>query len=192
MPQENKSRYAILGLLSLQSMSGYELRKMVEQSTHSFWHEHFSQIYPMLKQLEAEGLTVSRAEQQERRPERHVYTLTEQGWEALRRWLEVPPVSQVERNERLLKLFFGGQTTPDVIVRHLQLFREEVLQDIAALEQQEQVLREQYAGSPHLPYWLMTTSYGLHVEHAHVAWCEELLAQFASDELEDTEGAEKE
>ncbi len=98
MPQANKSRYALLGLLSLKPMSGYELKKTIEQSTHHFWHEDFPQIYPMLKQLESEGLTVSRNEHQEGRPERHIYTLTEHGWETLRQWLSLPPVLQVERN----------------------------------------------------------------------------------------------
>jgi PadR family transcriptional regulator, regulatory protein AphA len=181
MPQENKSRYAILGLLSFKPMSGYELKKTVEKSTQFFWHEHFSQIYPMLKQLEAEGLTVSSVEQHDKRPERHVYTLTEQGREELRRWLEQPPVEQVERNELLLKLFFGSQTTLDVSIAHLQRFREEALLKIAILEQKESSLLEQFPKSEHISHWLITTRYGLHVKRAHVAWCDEMLAKLQSE-----------
>jgi DNA-binding PadR family transcriptional regulator len=182
MPQENKSRYAILGLLSLKPQSGYELKKTVEQSTHYFWHEHFPQIYPMLKQLEAEGFTTSYAEHQEGRPERHIYTLTEQGWDALRQWLALPPASQVERNELLLKLFFGSQTTPDVSVAHLQRYREELLLQIAILEQQEQSSKEQYPDSRNLSSWLITTSYGLHVKRALITWCDETLAQLQPED----------
>jgi PadR family transcriptional regulator AphA len=177
MPQENKSRYAILGLLSLKPMSGYELKKMIEQSTHHFWHEHFPQIYPMLKQLEAENLTISHVEHNEGRPERHIYTLTEHGWDALRQWLALPPVLQIERNELLLKLFFGDQTTRDVSVTHIQQFREELLFQIAIMEQQELSLKDQFPNSRHLPYWLITTNYGLHVKRGLIAWCDETLIQ---------------
>jgi PadR family transcriptional regulator, regulatory protein AphA len=177
MPQENKSRYAVLGLLSLKAMSGYEIKKMIEQSTHYFWHEHFPQIYPMLKQLEAEGLTTGHVEHREGRPERHIYTLTEQGWEALRQWLALPPVLQVERNELLLKLFFGKQTTDDVSVTHMQQFREELLLQIAILEQQEISLKETFPNSRHLSVWLITINYGLHVKRALITWCDETLAQ---------------
>ncbi len=180
MPQENKSRYALLGLLSLyptSGSSGYELKKNIERSTHQFWRENFPQIYPMLKQLEAEGLTTSHTEQQDGRPERRIYALTERGWEALRQWLALPPVPQVERNELLLKLFFGSQTDPKVSITHVQQFREEVLQQIAAYEQQELALKEEFPDSQHLSSWLITMSYGLHIKRAQVAWCDETLAR---------------
>src|SRR5438045_3830581 len=90
MGKENKSKYAVLGMLSLAPMSGYDLKKNIEMSTGNFWTESYGQIYPMLKQLAEEGLTTSHIEKKEGRPERHVYTLTDNGWEALRHWLTEP------------------------------------------------------------------------------------------------------
>jgi len=60
--RENKSRYALLGMLSYMPMSGYDLRKFIESSTSNFWSESYAQIYPMLKQLTREGLTTSHTE----------------------------------------------------------------------------------------------------------------------------------
>src|SRR2546423_1494831 len=111
MGKENKSRYALLGMLSLQPMSGYDLKKFIEESTANFWQENYAQIYPMLRQLTEEGLTTSHIEKQEKRPERRIYALTEQGWDELRRWLTEPVEPQVERNELLLKLFFARHTS---------------------------------------------------------------------------------
>ena len=59
MSKENKSRYALLGMLSLTSMSGYDLKKAIDLSVRHFWQENYAQIYPMLKQLTKEGLTTS-------------------------------------------------------------------------------------------------------------------------------------
>ena len=50
-------RYALLGFLGLDSMTGYELKQNLDRSTQQFWHAGLNQIYPTLKQLEGDGLT---------------------------------------------------------------------------------------------------------------------------------------
>src|ERR1700694_4574756 len=112
MAKENKSKYAVLGALSVCPGSGYDIKKLMEQSTSNFWNESYGQIYPILKQLVEEELATSRAEKQEGKPERYIYTLTEQGREELQRWLAEPVERMVERNELLLKLFYGRHNTP--------------------------------------------------------------------------------
>src|SRR5260221_4346141 len=86
MAKENKSRYALLGMLSIRPGSGYDIKKFMEQSTSNFWHESYGQIYPLLKQLVDEGLATSHTEKQEGKPERYIYTLTNKGLEELRQW----------------------------------------------------------------------------------------------------------
>ncbi len=49
---------ALLGLLSLEPMSGYDIRQMISRSIGYFWSESYGQIYPGLKRLAAEGLVV--------------------------------------------------------------------------------------------------------------------------------------
>ena len=108
MSKENKSKYALLGVLSLGSMSGYDLKKTIEESVGYFWKENYAQIYPMLKVLEHEGLAVGSTEKHEGKPDRRVYTITEHGKEVLKDWLVEPfGGMQVERNELLLKLFWA-------------------------------------------------------------------------------------
>ena len=82
MAKENKSKYAVLGVLSICPGSGYDIKKFMEQSTSNFWNESYGQIYPILKQLVEEGLAASHAEKQEGKPEKYIYTLTEQGKQA--------------------------------------------------------------------------------------------------------------
>ena len=47
---------ALLGLLSLGPMSGYDIRQLIPRSIGYFWNESYGQIYPGLKRLAAAGL----------------------------------------------------------------------------------------------------------------------------------------
>ena len=175
MAKENKSRYALLGMLSLGPMSGYDIKKLTELSIGHFWNESYAQIYPILKQLEHEGLAVKHAEKQEGRPERYVYTLTAAGHEALKQWLVEPAEQQVLRNELLLKLFFGAQVPLPAILAHVHTYRDIHRQLLQQYIQTELATREEYAAHSNLPYWLITLSYGRHFSQAMLSWCEETL-----------------
>lgn len=176
MAKENKSRYAVLGMLSICPMSGYNIKKFMEQSTSNFWNESYGQIYPILKQLTDEELTTARTEKQEGKPERYIYTLTENGWDELRRWLTEPIEWTVERNELLLKLFFGRQVPISTNIAHLQKFRalqERVLHKYTEIEKS---LKTEGLPDLDLSYSLITLSYGLHRCRSLLEWCEETLA----------------
>jgi PadR family transcriptional regulator AphA len=178
MFKENKSRYAILGLLSVGPMSGYKLKKTIEISISNFWNESYGQIYPILKQLEREGLTTSRVETQEGRPDSYVHTLTDKGWGELRRWLREAGEDNTNptRNEMLLKLFFTGRTDVAVSIEHVRKFRavqEDVLQHY---DDTEAIINAMDGSSPDVPYWLMTLSFGRHITQSMVDWSDETLA----------------
>src|SRR5580658_2289456 len=54
--REKASRFAVLGMLSLgEKLSGYDIRKVISESTANFWSESYGNIYPVLKRLLAEG-----------------------------------------------------------------------------------------------------------------------------------------
>src|SRR5260370_29665726 len=118
MGKENKSKYAILGVLSYSPMSGYDIKKFIQQSISNFWNESYGQIYPILKQLTSEGLASSHTEKQEGKPERYMYTLTGKGREALQQWLTEPSEHLVGRVDVLLKLLFGRHTAAPTSIDH--------------------------------------------------------------------------
>jgi PadR family transcriptional regulator, regulatory protein AphA len=175
MSKENKSKYALLGVLSLAPMSGYDLKKTIEYSIGHFWKENYAQIYPMLKQLEQEGLAVSTTEKQEGRPDRHIYAITERGKEELKQWLAEPFEVQVERNELLLKLFFGSFAQVPTSKEHVQRYHDKQEQFLQVYEQTQAHLQSEIAANEQLPYWLITLSYGKHIAQALLAWSEETL-----------------
>jgi DNA-binding PadR family transcriptional regulator len=177
MPTPAKSRYALLGALSIGPMSGYDIKQLFERSIGHFWHESYGQIYPMLRQLAAEGLVLQSTEQQSGRPERHVYALTEAGWAALRAWVAAPVEEYGRpRSELLLKLFFSRHAPPALAREHLLRYRELQQAALARLGALEAELRSADRHDPNLTYWLITLRHGVHAGQALIAWCDEALA----------------
>src|SRR5260370_33411464 len=123
MSKENKSKYAILGVLSYGPMSGYDIKKFIQQSISNFWSESYGQIYPILKQLTSEGLASSHTEKQEGKPERYMYALTGNGGEAWQQWLTGSSAHPSGRVEVLLQLFFGRHTAVSTSVGHVSRSR---------------------------------------------------------------------
>ncbi|MBW4644417.1 MAG: PadR family transcriptional regulator [Goleter apudmare HA4340-LM2] len=177
MPRENKSKYAILGILSFGPHSGYDIKKKIETSTGNFWSESYGQIYPILKRFVAEGLATQSIKPQVGKPDRHIYMLTDKGLEELQHWLTEPVEPHVDRIEILLKLFFGQQMTVAENIRHVEQFQklqQQLLQKYQAIAQE---VKANEAENPNAPYWLITNSYKLHITQALIAWCEETLAK---------------
>jgi DNA-binding PadR family transcriptional regulator len=187
---ENRTRYAVLGALTVEPMSGYDLKRFFAQGVSFFWTESYGQIYPILKQLRAEGLVADavgppdaagpadarRSAGTPGHPRRAVYAITPAGREALAHWLAEPAEPQVGRRlEILLKLFFarqGGAGGGEAARRLVADFRAHHSALLATYAATGARLRADHAAHPDLPFWLLTLSYGEHVSQALVAWCD--------------------
>ena len=112
---------AVLALLEIEGeRSGYDLLKAVTQAIGHIWAPARSGLYAALPRLVALGLAQSRAVAQSTRPDKHVYRSTRAGRAALGAWLET--VEPGARDTFFLKLFVGGLTTPEVLLRHVEQF----------------------------------------------------------------------
>jgi DNA-binding PadR family transcriptional regulator len=76
-------KHTLLGFLNYYPMTGYELKKFFDTSVAHFWNAEQSQIYAALKHLEAEDLVEMRVEMQTDRPNRKVYSITQDGRDEL-------------------------------------------------------------------------------------------------------------
>ena len=156
-------------------MSGYEIKDVIGRTLGHFWTEGYGQIYPTLKHLAEAGLATSRVEQTAGKPDRHVYSLTDAGWDELGRWLAEPVEGERSgRNELLLKLFFGRHAPSGTNLTHLRRHRELMATQIAHFEAIAVELEAE--NSPDQPYWLITIAHGLHVSRASLAWCDHTIA----------------
>ena len=111
MASDRQTDQAVLGALSVESMSGYALRQAISDVLGHFWSESFGQIYPTLAELRAAGLVEVTQADADSKPK---FAITGRGPEHLRARLSEPPQSARPRNGTLLRLFFG---------RHLGLDR---------------------------------------------------------------------
>ncbi|MGH9580611.1 MAG: PadR family transcriptional regulator [Terriglobales bacterium] len=175
MRPRNKTRFAVLGLLSLGPMSGYDIKKLVGESIGHFWSESYGQLYPVLRRLTAEGRVKRKEQRGAGRPGRIVYSLTPAGQETLAGWLREPPRPQPHRSELLLKLFFGERAPVAVSRRHVEEFRALNLRFLQTYAQVERELRRSHASHPGLPWWLITLSFGRRRSQAFVHWADETL-----------------
>ena len=72
--------YAILGLVSFEEMSGYDLKQFADRSIqHFFWSPSVSQIYSELRRLESMGYVAERRVEQQMRPDKRLYRITARG-----------------------------------------------------------------------------------------------------------------
>jgi DNA-binding PadR family transcriptional regulator len=163
--------YVILGMISREARSGYEIKAAVDNTTRFFWTASYGQIYPELKRLSeaglVEGIDASRGDRK-----RTVYTITADGEAELKDWLRKPPETAEMREEGLLKLFFAGALKPAEAVETLRAMRRKRLELTERLRSLEPQKTE-----PEDPYPLMVLRAGIEFNQWFADWCERMESQ---------------
>jgi len=114
-------KYTLLGFLNYGPMTGYDLKKHIDNSTKYFWHARLSQIYPTLKHMEKDDLVYSTIMPQEGKPDKKFYMITDQGRADLLTWLEEFPSEIIpDKRPELLRLFFAGALDQENVIMHLR------------------------------------------------------------------------
>lgn len=176
MANRSRTKYIILGMLTIQDMSGYEITKAIKSSTQFFWSESPGQIYPTLAQCVKEALVFCNDEASGKNQRaKKTYTITEKGREMLAFWLEYAPQPDVIRNELLLKLFFGRNGKAQDMIYHLMHQKKANEAGLSFLNSLQNKLSLKNADSPDLKYWLITIDYGIKITEAELSWCEAAL-----------------
>ena len=171
---ESRTRYALLGALAEGPSSVYAVKQALAASVGHFWHESFGQLYPTLKKLEAEGLVILQEEGGPR--DRKIYAITPEGLDALRLWLEEPSeYLPPQRNEFLLKLFFGGHAAPEVTLARLKRFAERNRATLATYEGILRAIEANPTPSERQPYMSTTLFFGMASARSALAWSEEAI-----------------
>ncbi|GGX88570.1 PadR family transcriptional regulator [Streptomyces fructofermentans] len=98
-------RNAVMAALLEGEASGYDLAKGFEASVANFWMATPQQLYRELERMEGDGLVSARVVQQERRPNKRLFSLTAAGREVLRAFLaEGPSKPLAIRDELMVKV----------------------------------------------------------------------------------------
>ena len=97
-------RHAVLAALLEGEASGYELSKRFDISVANFWAATPQQLYRELEGLEAAGLLAARVVEQQRRPNKRLFALTDAGRDELFTFTAQPTRPTMLRDDLLVKL----------------------------------------------------------------------------------------
>lgn len=176
-------QYALLGLLSQGDMTGYDMKKMFDDSISYFWYASVSQIYRELNCLEDKGYLSSVTLPQSDRPDKRVYSITPQGRTAFKEWITHFPeeFSREKRDEFSLRLFFGSGLNDAALIVQFERLAEQKrrqLEEIGRLSKMVDAYAEKLPQSKDRRYWRMILRRAVMSLEATVAWaleCIELL-----------------
>lgn len=177
MSERNRTKYIILGMLTIQPSSGYEINKMIKNSTSYFWAESEGQIYPALAKCLAEGLVTCVEElSNDSARLKKIYSITEPGREQLAAWLKKEAQKPLIRSEFLLKIFFAGNIDNKYAIAHILKLQEDMRKELIELEKTKKKLQQETCySSTHTKFWLLSIESGIKSAHTELLWCEEAL-----------------
>jgi PadR family transcriptional regulator, regulatory protein AphA len=168
--KRNTTIYAILGLLTIEPLSGYEIKKLIKNSLAYFWSESNGQLYPAINQLIQQQYIVLLNSPETAKKLSNRYAITESGRHALQKWMRQEGAKSVHRDENLLKLFFGSNIAKQESIQRLKDRKENLLKKLKEYQAIAQKL-EKDSGSPHYIYWILTVNSGISGVQAAINWC---------------------
>jgi vanillate/3-O-methylgallate O-demethylase len=127
-------RYALLAILRVGPLSGYDLQKQFSHSVGNVWHAPDSQIYPQLRKMKEAGLIVGEEQTRGRHGTRRVYSVTPAGEAAYREWLESPPDYQRVRDPAHLHAAYLEDASPDAARAFLRAHIEQWKAEFAVFQ----------------------------------------------------------
>jgi DNA-binding PadR family transcriptional regulator len=169
--------FAVLGQLASGPSSGYEIKARLEAGAAQFWHASYSQIYAELRRLEELGYASEERVVQDGRPNKRVYTITDDGRAALREWLGEPWGLAHLRDESLVKMTLADALLPP----------GEVIAQMERLRATHERRRADFEGRiADLPedadrYLRLALRKGVHAQAAFAAWCQEVIDELVRE-----------
>lgn len=171
---------AILACLTECPMTGYELAKTFDSSIGFFWKADHQQIYRELSRLRDRGHVLAREVVQSGKPNKLVYTLTEEGHAALRNWAARPSSPAPIKDDLLVRLYaldsIGIDTVRGDLMARMEHHRERAAR-------YERILTKRFpqgTASSADAGKLLLLRMGLRHERNVTEWCEEALESLSA------------
>jgi PadR family transcriptional regulator AphA len=165
--------FAVLGMLKLRPMTGYEIKQAYQKGPANFMPISFGQIYPALAKLGKEQFVRQDKQPGSRGSIR--YFITGKGEEALRNWL-FSPGDPANHRELLLRLFFAAPAELAAFRGSVQAFGKAEEAQLAHYENTHKWLDDTHPNNPRLPIWKLVMEYGVLQSESRVRWAEGALA----------------
>lgn len=168
-------KHGILGLLNYHDLTGYEIMETFRDSLNFFWNAQTSQIYRELQGLEKQKWVTKTLVPQQGKPDKKVYSITEEGKAELLRWLSDGNLGLNSRTPVLMKVFFLGERSKEENICYFQRLKEECENFLKSLEPVPGYI-EAYSNAigakEKSEYWQMTVEYGRRNMQMHLEWAQ--------------------
>jgi DNA-binding PadR family transcriptional regulator len=109
-------RFALLALLIDGGATGYELAKRFDRSVANFWHALPQQLYAELTRMEQDGLVDGEVVVQKTRPNKRVFSMTDDGRRTLEAWFDEPVRAPGIKDELLVRIYAADLVEPAVVI----------------------------------------------------------------------------
>jgi PadR family transcriptional regulator AphA len=181
MATKNRTQYAVLGILSIASGSGYDIKKYCDTVIANVWHENYGHIYPVLKSMLANGLIELETESSNDERKK-IYKITDKGREEFLSWLSEPVQYTPMRSEFMLKFLFSNLISENErrkLLSDYQKRHENKLVEYRNIEKQIHASCEGVR-TDRVKYLAASVRYAILSAEAALKWCEEVKRDFIS------------
>jgi DNA-binding PadR family transcriptional regulator len=175
-------RYFILGLLTQQPMSGYDIKRFLKGLSWLIGSPSGGSLYPVLRALRQEDLVTVEIIPGLDRPPKKIYSITEAGRQALGTWIDQPVAANTPLKAFVMRLLLADSYPSARLNAHLQQRRSQVAAHHATL-----------IGGLEAPSAMLNLGqqlaldYGLALARAELAWLNTTLNRLQGQPLPEEE-----
>lgn len=175
---------AILGILSWKSSTGYELKKIFEDSSFMYWSGNNNQIYKALINMESEDFVTSEVVHPDNSPSKKIYTITEEGLKELKKWIVSSPEAPEIKKTFLIQLAWSDMLSDQELHEVLSKYEYEIkLQLIMQKEKYRRALHSPNRSIRESLIWEMISENIISTYNSELNWVRETRQKLFKNEV---------
>ena len=170
-------QHALLATLLDGDATGYQLAKRFDLAASNFWHAQPAQLYAELNRMEDKGLVSGETVVQTTRPNKRVFSLTDDGLAELYRFVAEPSDRIALKDDLMVKITAVDVADLDLVLADIKRRRESAVAQLARYEDdvermlhgrdEETFVRTTRRIGPYL-----TLLRGIALEQENISWCD--------------------
>ncbi len=125
---------AILSLLSFEDMSGYDIKKKIQETSYFPWSGNNNQVYKALSELQEKGFVISENIIQTNAPTKKVYSITKTGREQLKIYAKSEFATIQFNKTFLIRLLSASDLSKKEILEIINTYKNQLCVDISKLK----------------------------------------------------------
>lgn len=166
--------YVILGVLCIQPMSAYDIKKFVSENVSFFWNESYGNIHKNLQELLKQELIEVKSSVIEGR-EKIIYQITDTGKDWVNTWIRVYPQETVLRHELLMKMFISSSEHISTIIDFIEQEKIQYQESSIILANIKEHVENIKTNEYRLEVSKLVIDFGIKYSKMVISWCEESL-----------------